>query len=284
VLKPTGTIWSIGTYHNVYRLGAALQDLGYWILNDVTWIKLNPMPNFRGVRFTNAHETLLWAQKERGAAYTFNHHAMKALNEGLQMRSDWYLPVCSGGERLRRNGEKAHPTQKPEALLYRIIQASSNPGDIVLDPFFGTGTTGVVAKRLHRHWIGIEREEDYVDLARQRIEATLPVPYDPKLFNTPNPRKRPRVPFGSLLEYGFLQPGQVLYFGKTDEILARILADGAIEYNGQRGSIHQVARQLRLAPCNGWDQWYYLDLETGERRPIDHLRQIFRETILENQE
>lgn len=276
VLKRTGTLWVIGSYHNVYRMGAILQDLGYWILNDLIWIKSNPMPNFRGVRFTNAHETLLWVQKERGAPYTFNHHAMKALNDGLQMRSDWYLPLCGGKERLRVEGEKAHATQKPEALLYRVIQSSSNPGDVVLDPFFGTGTTGAVAKRLYRRWIGIEREAQYVELARQRIAAVQPADQDPGVFDSPNPRKRPRLPFGTLVEHGLLQPGQLLYFGKSGAKTARVLADGAIEYNGERGSIHQIARTIRQAPCNGWDLWYYEDLGNGERYPIDCLRQEFR--------
>lgn len=276
VLKRSGALWVIGTYHNIFRVGAILQDLGFWILNSVEWIKTNPMPNFRGVRFTNAQETLIWAQKERGARYTFNHHAMKALNDGLQMRSDWYLPVCTGAERLRLNGEKAHSTQKPEALLYRVLLSSTNPGDVVLDPFFGSGTTGVVARRLNRRWIGIEREPAYVDLARQRIADTPQVPYDPALFDTPNPRQRARIAFGLLLEAGLLQPGQRLYWGLAGEKSALILADGAIEYNGQRGSIHQIGRQICQAPCNGWDQWYYFDKESGERRPIDHLRNIFR--------
>ena len=277
VLKRTGTLWVIGTYHNIFRVGSILQDLGFWILNDLAWIKDNPMPNFRGVRFTNAQETLIWAQKERGAPYTFNHHAVKSLNDGLQMRSDWYLPICSGSERLRMDGEKAHSTQKPEALLYRVILSSTNPGDVLLDPFFGTGTTGVVAKRLHRHWIGIEREIRYVDLARQRIESTQQEAYSPDVFQTPNPRKRRRIPFGLLLEHGIVQPGQILYFGKGGEVTARVLADGSIEYNGKRGSIHQMARQVRQGPGNGWDLWHYLDLETGERKPLDDLRQIFRE-------
>jgi site-specific DNA-methyltransferase (adenine-specific) len=276
VLKPTGAIWVIGTYHNIYRVGAALQDLGFWILNDVVWIKHNPMPNFRGVRFTNAHETLLWAQKERGGSYTFNYHAAKASNDDLQMRSDWRLPICSGSERLRINGEKAHPTQKPEALLYRILQASSQPGDVVLDPFFGTGTTGAVARRLHRHWIGIETDAEYVRLARRRIAAISPSEYDSQVFESPNPRRRPRLPFGSLLEAGLLTPGQELYFGKTGEQTARILADGAIEYNGQRGSIHAIARLLRQGPSNGWDLWYYQEAAGGELRPIDVLRQQLR--------
>ena len=280
VLKRTGTLWVIGSYHNIYRVGAILQDLEFWILNDLVWVKYNPMPNFRGVRFTNAHETLLWAQKERGAPYTFNYQALKASNDGMQMRSDWHLPICSGAERLRENGQKVHSTQKPEALLYRLIQASSNPGDLILDPFFGTGTTGVVAKRLNRHWIGIEREIQYVELSRQRIEREPAPADDLRVFVTPNPRKQPRVPFGILLENGLLRPGQELYLGKTDEIMAQIFTDGTIEYNGQRGSIHQVARQIRQAPCNGWDQWYYQDAETGERHPIENLRRLFREELL----
>lgn len=279
VLKRTGALWVIGTYHNIFRVGAILQDLGFWILNDVVWIKSNPMPNFRGVRFTNAHETLIWAQKERGAAYTFHYQAAKSLNEGLQMRSDWYLPICSGAERLRENGEKAHSTQKPEALLYRIITATTNPGDIILDPFFGTGTTGAVAKRLHRRWIGVEREPHYADLARRRIAAVQAGEYTPQVFETPNPRKRRRIPFGLLLEYGLLSPGQPLYFGKQAGTQARVLADGSIEYNGLRGSIHQVARHLRRGPCNGWDLWYYQDAETGEHFPIDALRQQLRDRL-----
>lgn len=276
VLKPTGTLWVIGSYHNIYRVGTVLQDLGYWILNDFTWVKVNPMPNFRGVRFTNAHETLLWCQKERGAAYTFNHHAMKAQNDGKQMRSDWYLPVCTGGERLVVNNKKAHPTQKPESLLYRVILSSSNPGDIVLDPFFGTGTTGAVAKRLHRQWIGIEREAKYIRLASKRIEAVEPVDYDPNLFVTPDPRKEPRVPFGTLLAEDMVQPGQRLYLKANKEHSARILADGALEYDGQRGSIHQIAKEMLGGPANGWRMWFYRDGKTGEMRPIDDLRQVVR--------
>jgi len=276
VLKPSGTLWVIGMYHNIFRVGTILQDLGYWILNTITWIKHNPMPNFRGVRFTNAHETLIWAQGKRGAPYTFNHHAMKASNDDLQMRSDWYLPICSGKERLHENGETAHPTQKPEALLYRVIQASSNPGDIVLDPFFGTGTTGVVARRLRRRWIGIEREPRYVALAQRRIDAEpLPQP-DEELYITPEPRRQPRIPFGMLLETGLLKPGDALYFGKSARITARVLADGTLKYNSHRGSIHQVAKQIRGSPCNGWVEWYYQDRESGELYQIDRLRQRVR--------
>jgi site-specific DNA-methyltransferase (adenine-specific) len=281
VLKASGTLWVIGTYHNIHRVGAILQDLGFWILNSIIWVKANPMPNFRGVRFTNAHETLIWAQKERGATYTFNHHAMKAINGDLQMRSDWYLPLCSGKERLRVDGQRAHPTQKPEALLYRVVLSSSDPGDVVLDPFIGTGTTGVVAKRLHRQWVGIEREADYVELARQRIAAVEPDADDHQIYSTPEPRKQPRIPFGTLLEHRLLRPGQQLFLGRDEKLNASVRADGALEYNGQRGSIHQLARQIRGAPCNGWEQWYYLEAERGELRPIDHLRQELRAQLHE---
>jgi site-specific DNA-methyltransferase (adenine-specific) len=278
VLKPSGTLWVIGAYHNIYRVGAILQDIGFWILNDCVWIKNNPTPNFHGVRFTNAHETLLWAQKEPGARYTFNYHAMKSLNEDLQMRSDWYLPICKGKERQRINGEKAHSTQKPEALLYRVLLASTNPGDVVLDPFFGTGTTGAAAARLNRRWIGIESDPLYIEVARQRIAAILPdAALDPALFSTPNPRREPRLPFGALLENGLLQPGQELYFGPKGEKKAVLSADGRLVYDGYSGSIHQVARLLQDGPCNGWQLWYYWDRDTGQRQPIDRLRELIRE-------
>lgn len=275
VLKETGTIWVIGSYHNIYRVGSIMQDLDFWFLNDILWIKSNPTPNFRGVRFTNAHETLLWAQKNKGAKYTFNHHAMKALNDGLQMRSDWELPVCNGKERLRVKGEKAHPTQKPEALLYRVILSSSNPGDVVLDPFFGTGTTGAMAKKLQRHWIGIERDPTYAELARRRIEAIDPGMFSEDIYVFPSRRDRPRVAFGKLLESGFLKPGQILFFGKKGDVTGKIRADGAVQCDGLVGSIHQVGRKLMNAPCNGWEHWYYED-EQGARRPIDVLRERYR--------
>src|SRR5512141_1099141 len=211
VLKDTGTIWVIGSYHNIYRVGAIMQDLGFWILNDILWIKNNPMPNFRGVRFTNAHETLIWAQKRKGAKYTFNHKSMKALNDDLQMRSDWNLNLATGPERIRVNGSKAHSTQKPEALLYRVMMASSNPGDTVLDPFFGTGTTGAVAKKLGRNWIGIERDKKYIKVAQKRIDGVQRG--DEEALNVE--KQRPvRIPFGALLENGLLRPGQTLYFAK----------------------------------------------------------------------
>lgn len=276
VLKPEGTLWVIGTYHNIHRVGAILQDLGYWILNSVVWVKVNPMPNFRGVRFTNAHETLIWCQKERGRPYTFNHHAVKALNGGKQMRSDWFLPICSGKERLRVNGRKAHSTQKPEALLYRVILSSTQPGDSVLDPFFGTGTTGAVAKRLHRRWIGIEREARFVKLASKRLGAVEPAAFDPDLYVTPDPRKRPRVPFGHVLAHDLIRPGETLYLKNKAGHQARVLADGALEYEGQRGSIHQIAKQIKGAPANGWQLWHFVDPATGDLHPIDKLRQQVR--------
>jgi DNA modification methylase len=278
VLKPTGSLWVIGTYHNIHRAGAILQSLGFWILNEVVWIKSNPMPNFRGVRFTNAHETLLWAARERGARYTFHHHAMKSLNEELQMRSDWVLPVCSGRERLRINGEKVHSTQKPEALLYRVILASTDPGDLVLDPFFGTGTTGAAAKRLGRNWIGIEKEPAYVEAARRRIEAGPAADVGAEYLSTPDPRRRERIPFGRLLEEGLLSAGDTLVFDSQPVQRARVCADGSLSWNGKRGSIHQIARLLRGGPCNGWDHWLALDRRTGKRIPIDRLRERIRES------
>jgi site-specific DNA-methyltransferase (adenine-specific) len=276
VLKPTGTLWVIGSYHNIYRVGSILQDLDYWILNDLVWIKTNPMPNFRGVRFTNAHETLLWAQKARGRPYTFNYQAMKALNEDLQMRSDWYLPLCTGKERMKENGDKAHATQKPEALLYRVLLASTNPGDVVLDPFFGTGTTGAAAARLGRNWIGIERDLHYVELSRARIAALPLALFDPAVLVMLNPRREPRIPFGALLEHDLLQPGQVLYFGRHGTTQATILADGSLECAGQRGSIHKLASLLLHGPGNGWTLWYYQDPASGERKSIDDLRKQLR--------
>jgi modification methylase len=279
VLKPTGTLWVIGSYHNIHRVGTILQDLNYWLLNSVIWIKSNPTPNFRGVRFTNAHETLLWAQKEKGAPYTFNHRAMKALNEDKQMRSDWVLPVSSGGERLRVRGEAAHPTQKPEALLYRVLLASSQPGDLVLDPFFGTGTTGAVAKRMHRNWIGIERDKRYARLAEDRIDQIEPVAYETELFEVAEPRREPRIPFGNLLEAGLLEAGQRLYLGERGKQSARILADGSLKANQLHGSIHQVAKQLLDGPANGWEHWYYVDPNSGQRRSINELRKIVRDEL-----
>ena len=273
VLKDTGTLWVIGTYHNIFRIGKILQDLNFWILNDVIWIKVNPTPNFRGVRFTNAHETLIWAQKHKGKPYTFNYADLKALNDDLQMRSDWYIPLCTGKERLRVNGEKAHATQKPEALLTRILLATTKLGDVVLDPFLGTGTTAAVAKRLGRRWIGIERDPQYAVLAERRI--TEVVPYPPELIMGYGDRRdrMPRVPLGALVENGLLSPGTTLYFQRRHDATAQVLVNGHLCYkDGTVGSIHQVARYIAGAPCNGWEHWYYQDAETGALLPIDCLR------------
>jgi len=279
VLKPDGTLWVIGTYHNIFRVGTQLQDLGFWMLNDLVWRKTNPMPNFRGKRFTNAHETLIWAAHGRDSRYTFNYDAMKALNDGLQMRSDWLLPICSGPERLRDDdGRKRHPTQKPEALLYRVIAAASKPGDLILDPFFGTGTTGAVARRLGRRWLGLERDPDYAALAEQRIAAVEP-PDDPRVLKSPTKRTEPRVPFGGLLERGLLSPGEVL-FDERRRFRAVVQSDGTLaatarDGSGVRGSIHSVGAAVQGAPaCNGWVFWW---LErNGKPLPLDLLRQRVR--------
>ncbi|HEX2116658.1 MAG TPA: site-specific DNA-methyltransferase [Alphaproteobacteria bacterium] len=273
VLKPDGTIWVIGTYHNIFRLGATLQDLGFWVLNDVIWRKTNPMPNFRGRRFTNAHETLIWAARDEASRYTFNYAALKSLNEELQMRSDWLIPICGGSERIKRDGKKAHPTQKPEALLYRAIMAGTKPGDVVLDPFFGSGTTGAVARKLGRRFIGIERDDEYAAIARERIAAVRPVS-DLELVATPSKREEPRIPFGWLVERGMLRPGEVLT-DPTGRWAARVRADGTLISADHKGSIHQVGAAVQGAPaCNGWTFWC-VTIE-GRRVPIDVLRQKLR--------
>lgn len=280
VLKDSGTIWVIGSYHNIFRIGSQMQDLGFWFLNDIIWIKTNPMPNFRGVRFANAHETLIWASKKKGMRYTFNHHAMKSLNEDKQMRSDWLLPICNGSERLRKNGQKVHSTQKPEALLYRVILSSSNPEDVVLDPFFGTGTTGVISNRLHRNWIGIEKKPEYIQIAKQRIEQSKVEPFDRAVFEVRGNRKlEPRIPFSRLIEAGLLMPGQKLFFQAQDDLTATIKPDGKIRVVGFEGSIHQVGKHLlNGSPCNGWEIWFYKK-ETGEMQAINELRDFLRSQL-----
>jgi len=272
ILKPNGTLWVIGSYHNIYRVGAALQDAGYWILNDIVWRKSNPMPNFRGTRFTNAHETLIWASRSEDSRYTFNYRAMKALNDELQMRSDWLLPICAGGERVKEGGAKAHPTQKPESLLYRVLLACTNKGDVVLDPFFGTGTTGAVARRLGREWIGIERETRYVRVARARIESTLAL--DESAMKVMASRAtQPKVPFGALVEAGMIAPGTLLTDAKR-RWSARVLADSSIEFEAHQGSIHKVGAAVQGAPaCNGWTFWH-VEREGG-LAPLDTLRQAY---------
>lgn len=271
VLRDTGTIWVIGTYHNIYRVGAIMMDIGFWILNDVVWIKANPTPQMRGVRFCNAHETLLWAKGSKEAAgYTFQYKAMKAANEDKQMRSDWYFPICGGSERRTVDGSKAHTTQKPEALLRRVITSSSGPGDIVLDPFCGTGTTAAVAKRLDRRFITIDRESEYVRVARQRIDAvTTELVDDASTWVDAPP---PRISFGSLVETGVISAGTELRLRPGDAI-AHVNSDGSISMNGFRGSIHKIAAKILEVPsCNGWTHWYFRDDKTGEFRVLDSIR------------
>ena len=276
-LKPDGTLWVIGSYHNIFRVGAILQDLGFWILNDVIWRKTNPMPNFRGRRFTNAHETLIWASKSPKSKYRFNYDQMKGLNEDLQMRSDWFIPLCTGAERLKdAAGRKAHPTQKPEALLYRVIMSSTLPGDLVLDPFFGTGTTGAVAKKLGRDYIGNERDPAYIGVAEKRIAGVACVG-EHEILHTPSKREEARIPFGWLIEHGLVKPGATL----TDQAgrhTARVGADGNLISNSARGSIHKVGAALQNAPsCNGWTYWH---VRQGSRQvPIDSLRQQLRQNL-----
>jgi modification methylase len=272
ILKDDGTIWVIGSYHNIYRVGALLQDAQFWILNDVVWRKTNPMPNFRGTRFTNAHETLIWCAKDEKARYTFNYRAMKALNDDLQMRSDWLLPICSGAERVKGDdGSKAHPTQKPEALLYRILLACTKPGDVVLDPFFGTGTTGAVARRLGRRWIGIERDRTYAKVARGRIDSTLALD-ESAMATMADKRSAPRVAFGLLVESGLCPAGTTLHDSKRRHS-AGVRADGSIESGPHSGSIHQVGAALQNAPsCNGWTFWHVED--GAALKPLDSLRQM----------
>ena len=270
ILKPNGSIWVIGSYHNIFRVGAALQDQGYWILNDIVWRKANPMPNFKGTRFTNAHETLIWASMGEDARYTFNYRAMKTLNDELQMRSDWLIPICGGQERLKKDGHKVHPTQKPEALLYRIMLACSNPGDVVLDPFFGTGTTGAVAKRLGRRFIGIEREDGYIAAAEERIAMALPLD-ESALKTMQAPKAATRVAFGTLVECGMIAPGTLVMDTKR-RWRATVRADGSLELDGQTGSIHKLGATLQNAPsCNGWTFWH-IDGKDG-LRAIDGVRQ-----------
>ncbi|MCI9866241.1 site-specific DNA-methyltransferase [Rhizobium skierniewicense] len=275
VLKPNGTIWVIGSYHNIYRVGSILQDMNFWILNDIVWRKTNPMPNFKGRRFQNAHETMIWASRDAKAkSYTFNYEALKASNDDVQMRSDWLFPICSGHERLKGDdGKKVHPTQKPEALLARIIMASTKPGDVVLDPFFGSGTTGAVAKRLGRHFVGIEREQDYIDAASARIAAVEPLG-KAELTVMTGKKAEPRVAFNVLLESGLVRPGQVLTDAKR-RYSAIIRADGTIASAGSAGSIHRLGAKVQgLDACNGWTFWHY---EDGDAlKPIDDLRTIIR--------
>ena len=273
ILKKNGTIWVIGSYHNIFRVGKIIQDLGFWILNDVIWNKNNPMPNFRGTRFTNAHETLIWASKNKKSKYTFNYQSMKCFNDDLQMRSTWNLPICNGKERLKNNGIKVHSTQKPEALLHRIILASSNKDDFILDPFLGSGTTAVVSKKLGRNYYGIEKEKKYFEAAAKRIRNTHIIKNE-YLDTVQNNKSKPRIPFGSLIELGVIKPGIVIYDRKK-EIYAKVMVDGSIKYKQNEGSIHKVAAKiLGSESCNGWTYWYY---QSGNSlKSIDDLRQRLR--------
>ena len=279
VLKDDGAIWVIGSYHNIFRIGTALQDLGFWLLNDVIWLKTNPMPNFRGRRFTNAHETLIWAARSAKSRHTFNYQAMKAFNDDVQMRSDWLLPICTGAERLKDEaGKKLHPTQKPESLLHRVILASSKPGDVILDPFFGTGTTGAVARRLGRRFIGIERDPAYAEAALRRIAAIRPLPRQ-ALQVSEGKRALPRVPFGALLEAGLIKIGETLH-DPTGRIAAKVRADGSLISGDATGSIHKLgARVQGQQACNGWTFWHVR--RKGRLIPIDLLRQQVRARLKE---
>lgn len=280
VLKDTGSLWVIGSYHNIFRVGSVLLDLGYWIINDVIWHKTNPMPNFRGTRFQNATETLIWAMKDKDQKkYTFDYHAMKNLNDEKQMQNVWHIPLCTGAERIKKDGRKAHSTQKPEALLYRVILSSSNKGDIVLDPFVGSGTTAAVAKRLKRNFIGIETDKVYAEIARDRLDSIGPMLFDDVLLETPSRRHQPRVKFGKLVELSILLIGQTLYSRKRNH-LAVVKADGFLQVGEHAGSIHKVGALVQGAPaCNGWDFWYYEDDE-GTLRSIDDLRQQYIKEFL----
>ena len=273
ILKDNGAMWVIGTYHNIFRLGYHMQNLNYWILNDVIWRKNNPMPNFKGTRFTNAHETLIWASKNKKSRYTFNYQSLKCLNDDLQMRSDWILPICNGKERLKKDGKKIHSTQKPEALLHRIILATTNKGDSIFDPFLGTGTTAVVAKKLGRKYFGVEKDKKYFQAAKKRINETLEIK-DDYLDILPNNKSKPRVPFGSLIEMGLIKPGTTLFDVKK-RYNAKIMVDGSLKCQKAEGSIHKVAAKIIGAEsCNGWTYWHYIS--GNDLKPIDNLREKLR--------
>lgn len=277
VMKKEAAIWVIGTYHNIFRVGKIMQDLGFWFINDVIWVKTNPMPNFRGTRFTNAHETLLFAVKDRDAQYTFHYKSMRTFNDGLQMRSDWEIPICSGEERIRINGEKAHSTQKPEELLRRIIISTSDPGDVVLDPFAGSGTTAAVSKLLGRNYIGIEREEKYIQVAEERISRIKPL--EPQLLLYPLENKQPKVPFGNLLGAGMIVDGETLY-SKDKRMSATVLANATLVSGEIKGSIHSVSAALLGKPSfNGWSYWFVE--RDGRLISIDDLRKLYLKRAME---
>jgi modification methylase len=282
LLKADGSLWVMGSYHNIYRLGSILQDLGYWILNDVVWVKNNPMPNFLGRRLTNAHETLLWASRSEKSRYQFNYDALKSMNEGIQMRSDWYFPLCTGGERLKDgDGHKVHPTQKPESLLYRILLGTSLPGDVVLDPFVGTGTTAAVAKKTGRHYVGIDRSGEYIKWGEKRLKEIVPPTGDAEITTTPTRRKEKQIPFGHLVETGWLRAG-VEIVSDCKRYKAEVQADGSIKMGDHHGSIHKIGALVQGKPsCNGWRYWH-VDEENGKTIPIDDLRSKLRSKLKES--
>jgi len=278
VLKDNATIWVIGSYHNIFRVGAILQNLGFWILNDILWIKTNPMPNFKGTRFNNAHETMIWASKNKESKYTFHYKSLKVFNDDLQMRSDWYIPICSGEERIKFNGQKAHSTQKPEELLYRVILASSNVGDLVLDPFSGSGTTAAIAKKLNRNYIGIEKEEFYVGIANERLEKIKPI--QKELLEYPIERPIPKVPFGNLIEKGFIKIGEYL-FSHDKKYQAQVLSDASLQWNEEVGSIHKISSLILKKPSNnGWKYWFVE--KEGKKICIDDFRTEYSKIFLES--
>lgn len=279
VLKNTGSFWVIGTYHNIFRVGAILQNIGFWILNDIIWVKTNPMPNFKGTRFNNAHETLIWATKSKSSNYTFHYHSMKVMNDDLQMRSDWYIPICQGDERIKVNGQKAHSTQKPAELLFRIILSTSNPNDIVLDPFSGSGTTAAVAKRLGRRYIAFDKEAFYIKVANDRLDKITPI--ENSLLEYKIEKRKPKVPFGNLIERGYVKIGENLY-SKDGKFFAQVQADSSLSFNGTVGSIHKIsAKILKKENNNGWSYWY-VKREQG-MISIDQLRHDYEKKFLQTE-
>jgi len=280
VLKNSGSMWVIGTYHNIFRVGTILQNIGFWLLNDIIWIKTNPMPNFKGTRFNNAHETLIWATKSKSSNYTFHYHSMKVMNDDLQMRSDWLIPICQGEERIKVNGQKAHSTQKPAELLYRIIISTSNPDDIVLDPFSGSGTTAAVAKRLGRKYIAFEREPFYVKIANERLEKIIPL--DKPLLEYKIEKRKPKVPFGCLIEKGYVKIGENL-FSRDGKYFAQVQADASLLFNGIAGSIHKIsATILKKENHNGWSYWYIR--RDNKLISIDQLRHDYENKFLKSKD
>ncbi|MCX8142814.1 MAG: DNA methyltransferase [Bacteroidia bacterium] len=276
ILKDSGSIWVIGTYHNIFRVGYIMQNIGFWILNDIIWIKTNPMPNFKGTRFNNAHETLIWATKSKKSKYTFHYHSMKVFNDDLQMRSDWVIPICQGDERIKVNGKKAHSTQKPAELLYRIIISTTNPNDIVVDPFSGSGTTAAVAKRLGRRFIAFDKEEFYVQVSTERVNKITPI--SNHLLEYKVNKRKPKVSFGNLIEKGWIKIGEYLY-SKDQKNKALVIADSSIDSNGLIGSIHKVSAQiLKKESNNGWTYWYVL--RNNKLISIDDLRYEYEKKYL----